>query len=104
MDPAARSARIEAGASGLTVHGALTFRTARRTCEAGLEALKGSTGDVTLDLAGVEAADSAGLAVLIEWLRWAHLSRRRLTLSRLPAAITGLARLSELDSLLQSAG
>ncbi|HTY49296.1 MAG TPA: STAS domain-containing protein [Steroidobacteraceae bacterium] len=104
MNRAGQDVQIEAGPAGATVRGALTFQTARRACAAGIGVFAASTGALTVDLAAVAAADSAGLAVLIEWRRWAHLNGRRLGFANLPAAISGLAKLSELDGVLADAG
>lgn len=82
------------------VSGPLTFATARRALQAGLDAFSGATGPIDVDFAGVGAADSAGLAVLIEWLAWARRSRRELRYSGLPPAIRAVARISEIEGLL----
>ncbi len=96
------------------VKGPLTFATARRALTSGIEAFTASsadssaaastassTGPIEVDCAGVGAADSAGLAVLIEWLAWARRSGRELRYSSVPEAISAIARLSEVDGLLQ---
>ena len=97
----ARAASIKAGSDGrFAVTGPLTFLTARRTCAAGIEAFAGTSGEVTVDCAGVDESDSAGLAVLIEWRRWAQAQRRPLGFVNLPAAIAGLAGLCGVEGVL----
>jgi phospholipid transport system transporter-binding protein len=59
--------------------------------------------DVTVDLAGLEHADSGALAVLIEWLRGARSAGRGLHFERLPAQLLAIARLSSADALLLDA-
>lgn len=82
----------------------LTFQTARRVCVAGLACFaRDSSALITVDCAGVTEADSAGLAVLIEWRRWAHKHGRHLRFENLPAKITAIARLSEVSELLADA-
>ena len=103
MNQAVPSVEVRADAAGAAVRGALTFETARRACEAGIRAFTACSGALTVDLAAVQAADSAGLAVLIEWRRWAQRNGRGLGFVNLPAAITGLAKLSELDGVLVDA-
>jgi phospholipid transport system transporter-binding protein len=56
-----------------------------------------------MDLSGVGAADSAGLAVLLYWLAWARRNTRALTFKSVPASIEALARISEVDELLSGA-
>lgn len=52
-----------------------------------------------LDLAGVQQADSAALALLVEWRRQAPGAALRLV--NAPAALRSLAQLCEVDRLLQ---
>ena len=84
-----------------SVSGALTFATARRALASGIEAFSSApAGPIEVDCAEVGASDSAGLAVLIEWLAWARRNRRELNYSRVPEAICAIARISEVESLL----
>jgi phospholipid transport system transporter-binding protein len=83
------------------VSGALTFATARSALSSGIEAFKSaSAGPLDVDFSGVDASDSAGLAVLVEWLAWARRNGRELRYSRVPEAICAIARISEVDGLL----
>src|SRR5579884_1716025 len=83
------------------VSGPLTFATARSALAAGIEAFSSApAGALEVDFAGVGAADSAGLAVLVEWLAWARRSGRELRYSGVPEAIRAIARISEVDGLL----
>ncbi|HTY92964.1 MAG TPA: STAS domain-containing protein [Steroidobacteraceae bacterium] len=85
----------------VTVASPLTFPTARRVCEAGIACfLRDGSSVITVDCAGVPGADSAGLAVLIEWRRWARERGRDLNFVNLPAQISAIARLSEVSALL----
>ncbi|MEJ0005235.1 MAG: STAS domain-containing protein [Steroidobacteraceae bacterium] len=58
---------------------------------------------IIVDCAGVSQADSAGLAVVIEWRRWAHKQGRHLKFQHLPAQISAIAQLSEVSELLADA-
>lgn len=60
-------------------------------------------GDVLIDLAGVGRVDSAGLALVVEWLRWARERERRLRLANVPEKLAALARISELGPLVEEA-
>jgi phospholipid transport system transporter-binding protein len=53
-----------------------------------------------IDLAAVTGSDSAGLALLIEWLSVAKAAGRALSYENIPSQLHQLARLSELDSLI----
>jgi phospholipid transport system transporter-binding protein len=53
-----------------------------------------------VDCSAVTASDSAGLAVLIEWLAWARRGGRELRYDGVPEAICAIARISEVDGLL----
>ncbi|MCB1624053.1 MAG: STAS domain-containing protein [Pseudomonadales bacterium] len=99
---AAAGVQVRSTADGkLTVVGELSFRTARSACRDGERALNASSVPiVTVDCVGVTRADSAGVAVLIEWLRYARRAGRELRFENLPAAVLAIARISEVDQLL----
>lgn len=88
----------------ISVGTALTFETARSVFEAGIACfVRDGSAALTVDCAGVPNADSAGLAVLIEWRRWAHGHGRHLKFVNLPAQITAIAHLSEVSEVLADA-
>lgn len=58
------------------------------------------TKDPVIDLAGVEHANSAGLALLLEWMAAARRDGRGLRFVNLPDSLRRLAALSHLDALL----
>jgi phospholipid transport system transporter-binding protein len=55
---------------------------------------------VHIDLAGVTRSDSAGLALLMEWLRLAKTRNMRLQFHNLPLQLREIARVSDLLPLL----
>ena len=81
------------------VVGSLHFSTVSALLTAGTEAINGGRAAV-IDLAGVTASDSAGLALLIEWLRVAKIAGRTLRFENIPCQLQQLARLSEVEELL----
>ncbi len=88
----------------ITVSSALTFETARRVFEEGVACfIHDGSAAIAVDCAGVPKADSAGLAVLIEWRRWARQHDRHLTFVNLPAQINAIAHLSEVSEVLADA-
>lgn len=54
----------------------------------------------SIDLSEVEHIDSAGLALLLEWQSWAQRKQHQLHLQHAPQQLLMLARLSELDRIL----
>lgn len=87
----------------LCVRGALTFRTAKRAATSALRLLDESTAkSLEVDCGGVSESDSAGLAVLLNWLARAQQLGRGLRFSNLPAGIHALARISDVDEILEA--
>jgi phospholipid transport system transporter-binding protein len=100
-NPAPAAFRLAPGTDGgLLAQGPLTFATARAARLLGLTALKDSPQVQQIDCAGVSACDSAGLAVLLDWLAAARLAGRSLKFTGLPADLMALGRISDLDPLL----
>jgi phospholipid transport system transporter-binding protein len=87
--------------SSLALEGPLTFATARSAHELGTRLLsRGGAGALEIDCSAVTVADSAGLAVLLDWMRTAKSAGRPLRYAHLPAGLTALARISEVEELL----
>jgi phospholipid transport system transporter-binding protein len=91
-----------AGAGRYCLGGAVTIASVPALRSAGLQAFSAGSGAVEVDLSGVERVDSGGLALLIDWLAWAHAAGRTIRFSALPAALLALARLSNVEDLLVS--
>ncbi len=81
--------------------GPLVFATARRARAAGLEALRAAQSALVIDCAALGPTDSAGLAVLLDWLSQARQAGRHLRFEHLPEDLLRLARISAVDGLLQ---
>ena len=81
------------------VMGLLHFATVSDLLPAGVYAIKRNEAGV-IDLAGVTASDSAGLALLIEWLSVAKCENKVLRYENVPSQLQQLARLSEVEELL----
>jgi phospholipid transport system transporter-binding protein len=89
----------------VSVTGELTFATARDARQLGVTVLEGSGAKtIVIDCQGVTRADSAGLAVLLDWLAWGRRKARAITLENLPDSLVAIARISEVDGLLKAAG
>jgi phospholipid transport system transporter-binding protein len=81
------------------VAGPLGFDTAAALWSRSREALHG-VGAVEIDLGGVTAVDSAGLALLLEWARWARQAGGSARFVNVPAKLASLARIGEVEDLL----
>jgi phospholipid transport system transporter-binding protein len=95
---------LEQGAGGaLSARGPLTFATAARARLAGIAVLAAVPAQpaLVMDCAGVDGVDSAGLAVLLDWLASAKASGHALRFTALPQGLAALARISEVEALLE---
>jgi phospholipid transport system transporter-binding protein len=101
----ARVGISEPSSGRIVVVGELTFATAREARQIGLLVLESSGADrLVVDCSGVTRADSAGLAVLLDWLAWGRRRSRGVSLQNLPASLVAIARISEVDELLTATG
>lgn len=93
---------VEASPGRIQVSGALTFETARRARDAALKILNGGSGGnaVVVDCAGVRESDSAGLAVLLDFLRNADARGRAVTFTNIPQGIRAAADISDSTAIL----
>ena len=82
-----------------SIVGALTFDTVPGLYQESGAWFAGS-GDLIFDLGKVERTDSAGLALLIEWLRRATLANRKLQFANIPEQVQTLIRINGLQDTL----
>jgi phospholipid transport system transporter-binding protein len=96
-------ARLESlGAGQFRISGVLDATTAREMLEQS-EGRFAQFNNLDIDLGGVGESDSAGLALLIEWLRVARQSQKEVRFANVPAQIEALARISEVEDLIGGA-
>lgn len=77
-----------------TVEGSLTFAAIdKQTVKSSFKFLKG-IDRISIDLAKVEATDSAGLALMIEWIKLSRMSHIKLSFKNIPEQLLALAKLS----------
>ncbi len=81
--------------------GSLDFTTVSALLPVGVDAIAGGQVAV-IDLSDVAASDSSGLALLIEWLSAAKSAKRTLRYENIPEQLKQLARLSEVEELLEA--
>jgi phospholipid transport system transporter-binding protein len=87
------------GRDRLALRGELDFSTVCDLLPQGLAAF-GSNRSVVLDLGGVTRSNSAGLALLLEWLQQVHGRGVELRFSNIPDALGDIARMSNVEGLL----
>jgi len=84
--------------------GALTFESVPDLYNKMPQLFQGRPQLDSLDLARVTEADSAGLALLLEWQAAHRPAARALQIRNAPASLMSLARLCEADELLDMTG
>ena len=88
-------------AAALYVTGELNFATVPALLEQGNALLAARAGArVSLDLRAVTRGDSAGLALLIEWMRTARRHGSAIEFRNIPPQMLAIARVSGLDGVL----
>ncbi len=85
---------------GFRVSGELVFDTVPALLDQGRALFDGDAADVELDFNGVTRADSAGVALLIEWMRMAHRRHRNIAFRNVPDQMIAIARVSGVDAVL----
>lgn len=89
------------GTNGFSVSGDMTFATTRNLLKDS-KALFQQAKRLKLDLSAVERADSAGLALLLEWVSQAEQKGGEILIDRIPDSILSIAKLCQLEPTLQS--
>ena len=90
----------ELGDGRFALSGAMTFETAERILAASEEPFEEHTR-LEVDLSGVTKTDSAGLALLLEWITWANHTVREISFTGMPERIVAIAKTTEVDHLLK---
>ncbi len=88
------------GGGRFTLSGRMAFDTAGQI----LRASEGPFAEHTrieVDLASVDETDSAGLALLLEWITWANHTVREIRFTEMPEKITAIAKTTEVEHLLR---
>lgn len=101
--PSARASLTPADGKGyFRLSGTVGFGTAMSLLEKSRELFRDEP-DVTVNFDDVERFNSAGVALLVEWLRWARRGKRGLTFEHLPDEALAMARICEVEPLLAPA-
>ena len=89
---------VNEGSGRFTVDGDLTFFAIDKKAVNSF-AFLATAKQITLDLGKVGNADSAGLALMLEWVKQARSKRVQLHFVNIPGQLLNLAKLSSLDKL-----
>ena len=79
--------------------GEMSFDTAERILKASEKPFEEHT-QIEIDLSGVTESDSAGLALLLEWVTWANHTVREIRFEGMPERVMAIAKTTEVDQLL----
>jgi phospholipid transport system transporter-binding protein len=79
----------------------LTLLTVAALRSPGLTLIGAAGSTLTFDLGAVPEVDSAGLALLIDWLAEARARQRTLRYLKVPEALSELAKLSDVEALIE---
>ena len=89
----------EVGDGRFKLSGEMTFATAEDILRASEDMFEPHTR-IEVDLSGVGKADSAGLALLLEWITWAIHTVREIRFDDMPERIMAIAKTTEVDQML----
>jgi len=86
----------------ITISGCLDFSTARHALSAVNEQMSGAPIDdvQVIDLGSVTQSNSAGLALLIEWLAEAQRAGRTVRFENIPNSLRQISTVCQVDSLI----
>jgi phospholipid transport system transporter-binding protein len=87
------------GEGRFAVSGEMTFDTAERILKESGDPFEVHT-QIEVDLSGVTDSDSAGLALLLEWVTWANHTVREIRFTGMPERVLAIARTTEVENLL----
>ena len=80
--------------------GEMTFQSAGQLLRASERLFEEHTR-IEMDLGGVTETDSAGLALMLEWITWANHTVREIRFTNVPEKIDAIAKTTEVDHLLK---
>jgi phospholipid transport system transporter-binding protein len=93
--------RVESRQKGhFRIVGELTFDTVPAAGKKGFALFDTAGGALYIDLRDVSRTDSAGLVLLIAWMRYAREKNKTLQFLNIPAQMLALAKASSLDQIL----
>lgn len=87
------------GDGRFSLSGEMSFDTAERILKESGDLFEEHT-QLEIDLSGVTDSDSAGLALLLEWVTWANHTVREIRFTGMPERVLAIARTTEVERLL----
>jgi phospholipid transport system transporter-binding protein len=98
---------VEQSPGAFSLAGELTFETANNAIEktsglfnAAAKREAGAVNVITLDLSGIMRADSAGLALILEWCKQSAAAKRKVRFSNIPLQLQAIARVAGVDAII----
>jgi len=96
--------QVESKDGTIAVGGRLDFSTASQVLQSVNEHIKNNSAGLTeahvIDLAGVTHSNSAGLALMIEWLAVAQRSQQSIRFQNIPDSLRQISTVCQVDSLI----
>ena len=99
MPPVSEFELQDLGHGKFSLVGAMNFETAEDILRASETPFDEHT-QLEIDLSGVTDSDSAGLALLLEWVTWANHSVREISFTGIPERLQAIAKTTEVEPLL----
>lgn len=97
----ANEATISCRGQSLVVSGCLNFATVMSVWKNSLPLLA-KNSKLHFDLSQVTTANSAGLALLLEWVKWAKQQKKSIQFDHIPPQLLSVAEASGVEKLLSS--
>lgn len=88
------------GGGCFLLSGKMTFGSVNQILDESLEMFD-EHHRIEVDLSGVTKSDSAGLALLLEWITWANHNVREIRFLQTPEKIEAIAKTTEVSDLLK---
>jgi len=85
----------------LTVSGDLNFATVVHLWKSSTALMNSGSATLYFDLSGVTSANSAGLALLLEWLKYAKQKNKSIEFDQIPEQLLSIAKVSGIAEMLR---
>lgn len=91
----------DTGGGNFEISGEMSFDTAEQILRASQKAFR-QYENVRVNMSAVEKADSAGLALLLEWMSWAREGIAKIDFVEIPVSVLAIAHAAELNDIIGS--
>jgi phospholipid transport system transporter-binding protein len=89
------------GGGSFEISGEMSFDTAEQILRTSQQAFR-KYENVRVDMSAVEKADSAGLALLLEWMSWTRQGIAKIDFVAIPESLLAIAHAAELKDIVRS--